>query len=57
MKTLRWEEKPTDLFFLVLTSLGEKLSDAEVDELLKGVEVDKSGRIHYEGMCVCVCVI
>ncbi|KAG0019202.1 hypothetical protein BGZ81_009881 [Podila clonocystis] len=33
----------------VLTSLGEKLTDAEVDELLKGVEVDKSGRVHYEG--------
>lgn len=37
---------------LVLTSLGEKLSDAEADELLKGVEVDKSGRVHYEGKCV-----
>ncbi|KAG0085627.1 hypothetical protein BGZ92_008855 [Podila epicladia] len=33
----------------VLTSLGEKLTDPEVDELLKGVEVDKSGRVHYEG--------
>ncbi|KAF9091551.1 hypothetical protein BGX23_005062 [Mortierella sp. AD031] len=32
----------------VLTNLGEKLSDAEVDELLKGVEVDKSGKVHYE---------
>ncbi|KAF9371664.1 hypothetical protein CPB97_001805 [Podila verticillata] len=36
----------------VLTSLGEKLSDAEADELLKGVEVDKSGRVHYEGKYV-----
>lgn len=34
---------------LVLTNLGEKLSDSEVDELLKGVEVDKSGKVHYEG--------
>ncbi|KAI1295251.1 hypothetical protein EDD11_007875 [Mortierella claussenii] len=32
----------------VLTNLGEKLSDAEVDELLKGVEVDKSGKVNYE---------
>lgn len=28
----------------VLTSLGEKLSDAEVDELLKGVSVNSSVR-------------
>ncbi|KAF9307383.1 hypothetical protein BGZ74_005823 [Mortierella antarctica] len=32
----------------VLTNLGEKLSDAEVDELLKGVEVDSNGRVNYE---------
>ncbi|KAG0196173.1 hypothetical protein BGX28_010464, partial [Mortierella sp. GBA30] len=32
----------------VLTSLGEKLSDAEVDELMKGVEVDKNGKVNYE---------
>ncbi|KAF9375192.1 hypothetical protein CPC16_000852 [Podila verticillata] len=29
--------------------LGEKLSDAEMDELLKGVTVDKTGRVNYEG--------
>ncbi|ORZ25020.1 hypothetical protein BCR41DRAFT_319669 [Lobosporangium transversale] len=32
----------------VLTNLGEKLSDAEVDELMKGVEVDKFGKVNYE---------
>ncbi|PWZ01025.1 putative myosin regulatory light chain cdc4 [Testicularia cyperi] len=32
----------------VLTSLGEKLSDDEVDELLKGVQVGSDGNIHYE---------
>ncbi|KAJ2160215.1 myosin II light chain [Coemansia sp. RSA 552] len=32
----------------VLTSLGEALSDAEVDELLKGVQMDKHGNINYE---------
>ncbi|SNX82353.1 probable Myosin regulatory light chain cdc4 [Melanopsichium pennsylvanicum] len=32
----------------VLTSLGEKLSDEEMDELLKGVQVHPDGNIHYE---------
>ncbi|WFD20786.1 myosin II light chain [Malassezia caprae] len=32
----------------VLTSLGEKLSDEEVDELLKGVSVGSDGSINYE---------
>ncbi|KAJ1945123.1 myosin II light chain [Linderina macrospora] len=32
----------------VLTSLGEALSDVEVDELLKGVPMDKHGNINYE---------
>ncbi|ORY07328.1 putative myosin regulatory light chain cdc4 [Basidiobolus meristosporus CBS 931.73] len=32
----------------VLTSLGEKLTENEVDELLKGVETDKEGAINYE---------
>ncbi|KAJ1928922.1 myosin II light chain [Tieghemiomyces parasiticus] len=32
----------------VLTSLGDRLSDEEVSELLKGVETDKNGNIHYE---------
>ncbi|CCF55879.1 hypothetical protein KAFR_0A04440 [Kazachstania africana CBS 2517] len=32
----------------MLTGLGEKLSDEEVDELLKGVEVDSDGGIDYK---------
>jgi calmodulin len=36
---------------LVLTNLGEKLTDEEVDELLKEVEVGKDGRINYVGKC------
>ncbi|RHZ56338.1 hypothetical protein Glove_402g17 [Diversispora epigaea] len=32
----------------VLTSLGEKLSDAEVDELMKTIDIDESGNIKYE---------
>ncbi|KAF9353989.1 hypothetical protein BGX26_008239 [Mortierella sp. AD094] len=39
---------PVGEFRYVLTNLGEKLSDAQVDELLKGVEVDKNGKINYE---------
>ncbi|CCE65021.1 hypothetical protein TPHA_0J02010 [Tetrapisispora phaffii CBS 4417] len=31
----------------MLTGLGEKLTDEEVDELLKGVEVDSDGGIDY----------
>lgn len=32
----------------VLTSLGERLSDEEVDQLLQGVEHDSQGQINYE---------
>ncbi|KAH3670299.1 hypothetical protein WICMUC_004868 [Wickerhamomyces mucosus] len=31
----------------ILTSIGEKLSDSEVDELLKGVSVTKDGNVDY----------
>lgn len=34
---------------IVLTSLGEKLSDDEVEELLKGVNIGKDGSINYTG--------
>jgi calmodulin len=33
----------------ILTSLGEKLSDSEVDELLKGVNVTRDGNVNYTG--------
>jgi calmodulin len=32
----------------ILTCLGEKLSDSQVDDLLKNVEQDKNGLINYE---------
>lgn len=32
----------------VLTSLGEKLTDKQVDSLLTGIETDKDGNINYE---------
>lgn len=31
----------------ILTSIGEKLSDEEVDELLKGVNVTKDNNVDY----------
>jgi hypothetical protein len=37
------------LLTAVLTSLGEKLSDSEVDELLKGVAVSRDGNVNYTG--------
>lgn len=37
------------IFLLVLTNLGEKLNEDEVNELLKEVEVGKDGRINYVG--------
>ncbi|KAJ3489284.1 hypothetical protein NLJ89_g11542 [Agrocybe chaxingu] len=32
----------------VLTQLGEKMSDEEVDELLKGVQIGPDGNVNYE---------
>lgn len=37
-----------DIEALVLTNLGEKMSDDEVDELLKAVDTS-SGEINYTG--------
>lgn len=31
----------------ILTSLGEKLTDSEVDDLLKGVNVTRDGNVNY----------
>ena len=31
----------------ILTSLGEKLTDGEVDELLKGINVSRDGNVNY----------
>lgn len=35
------------MIFIVLTSLGEKLTEKEVDDLLKCVDVDKHGYVNY----------
>lgn len=38
----------------ILTNLGEKMSDEEVDELLKAVDTS-SGEINYTGKSLCLC--
>jgi hypothetical protein len=42
-------ESPIKSSVIVLTNLGEKLNEDEVNELLKEVEVGKDGRINYVG--------
>ena len=33
----------------VMINLGEKLSDDEVDELIREIDVDGNGQVNYEG--------
>ena len=42
-----------ELKFMV-TNMGEKMSDAEVDEMIREADIDGDGRINYEGLFVCV---
>lgn len=39
---------------LTLFYLGEKLTDNEVDEMIREADVDGDGQINYEGMCCIV---
>jgi hypothetical protein len=48
LDTNSFHREDTDIS-LVLTNLGEKMSDDEVDELLKAVDTS-SGEINYVGM-------
>ena len=34
----------------VMTNLGEKLTDDEVDEMIKEADIDGDGQINYEGI-------
>ena len=40
----------------ILTNLGEKMSDDEVDELLKAVDTSPNGEVNYTGMSVLGCL-
>jgi len=37
----------------ILTNLGEKMTDEEVDELLKAVDTSGNGEVNYTGMFLC----
>ena len=37
-------------FRQIMTQMGEKLSDAEFDELLKLIKIDQNGEFDYQGM-------
>lgn len=34
----------------VMTSLGERLSEEEVDDMIKEADLDGDGQVNYEGM-------
>lgn len=36
---------------VIKSCIGEKLSDTEVDEMIREADVDGDGQINYDGMC------
>lgn len=36
----------------VMTNLGEKLTDEEVDEMIREADIDGDGQVNYEGIYV-----
>ena len=36
----------------VMTNLGEKLTDEEIDEMMREADTDGDGQVNYEGMII-----
>lgn len=41
----------------VMTNLGEKLTDEEVDEMIREADIDGDGQVNYEGNMFTVIII
>ena len=37
-----------------MTNLGEKLTDEEVDEMIREADIDGDGQVNYEGIDLCL---
>lgn len=41
----------------VMTNLGEKLTDEEVDEMIREADIDGDGQVNYEGEMSACCAV
>lgn len=41
----------------VMTNLGEKLTDEEVDEMIREADIDGDGQVNYEGITIDLLII